>query len=74
MGILLLKVAQLAEEAHRSGNKADLATVMAKLKTFFTITGVLSLIGMVMAVVALAVAGGAMLMALRGGMGGAWGM
>jgi hypothetical protein len=76
MGVLLLKVASAAEEAHRGGNKADLATVMAKLKTYFTITGILALIGIVIAVIAFAVAGiYHLLMALRGGMGGgAWGM
>ena len=74
MGILLLKVAQSAEEAHRSGNRADFSTAMAKLKTYFTITGILALIGIVIAVIAFAVAGGAMLMALRGGMAGSWPM
>jgi ABC-type molybdate transport system permease subunit len=74
IGILLLKVASSVEAAQQNGDRAALMTGMAKLKTYFTITGILAIVGIVAAAIALVVAGGAMLMALRGGMGGAWGM
>jgi len=71
IGILLLKVGSSIEAAHQSGDRAALMTGMAKLKTCFIIYGILAIVGIVAAAITLVVAGGAMLMALRGGMGGA---
>ena len=57
MGLLLLKAASGSEMAQASGDKNALITVMSKLKTFFTIYGVLALIGLVAMVIALIVGG-----------------
>jgi hypothetical protein len=57
MGLLLLKAANGAEMAQASGDKSAIMTTMSKLKTFFTIYGVLALIGLIAMVIALIVGG-----------------
>jgi hypothetical protein len=57
VGILLLKVASTTESAQMSGSKDELITAMSKLKTVFTIYGILALIGIVFAVIAMIVFG-----------------
>jgi hypothetical protein len=73
MGILLLNAGKSVEAAHQSGNKGDFVIGMGKLKTFFTIYGILALIGIVLMIIVMAVAGGAMMNALRSGAFGARG-
>ena len=67
MGILLLNAGKGVETAFQSGNKADLTAGLGKLKTFFTIYGILALIGIVFMIIGLIVAGGALFAILRGG-------
>lgn len=57
VGILLLRVAATTESAQMSGSKDELITAMSKLKTVFTIYGILALIGIVFAVIAMIVFG-----------------
>ena len=57
VGILLLKVASTTESAQMSGSKDELITAMSKLKTVFTIYGILALIGIVFAVITMIVFG-----------------
>jgi hypothetical protein len=45
-GILLWGAASAIEDANRSGHKHDMTAAMDKLKTYFTIMGVLGLIGL----------------------------
>ena len=47
MGMLLLGSSKLVELAYQSNNEADLIEAQQKLKTFFTIQGVLALIGLI---------------------------
>lgn len=46
MGVLLYQAAGLADEAYRNGDSRQLTESLAKLKTYFTITGVLALLGL----------------------------
>jgi hypothetical protein len=57
VGLLLFKAAGSVELAATSGNKQALYEAMTKLKTYFTIYGVLALIGIVIAVVVMIVFG-----------------
>ncbi|MGD8700110.1 MAG: DUF5362 domain-containing protein [Gemmatimonadales bacterium] len=49
MGVLLYKASTSIESAFRDGDEAALMECFGKLKTFFTIQGVLALIGLVVA-------------------------
>jgi len=49
MGVLLYKASTSVETAFRDGDEAALIECFVKLKTFFTIQGVLALIGLVVA-------------------------
>ncbi len=49
MGFLLYKTASLVEVAYSSGEEAVLVESLSKLKTYFTITGIFALIGIVVA-------------------------
>jgi hypothetical protein len=68
MGILLFKSASAAEVALAAGDKRELHTALEKIKMYFTIQGILALIGLVFAIISFAVSGGAMLHAIRSGM------
>lgn len=57
VGVLLLKVASSTEVAQASGSKHELITAMWKLKTVFTIYGVLALIAILLMVIFLIVGG-----------------
>ena len=53
IGILLFQAATAVESTQASGSKMELYGAMSKLKTYFTIYGVLALIGIVVSIVAL---------------------
>ena len=53
IGVLLFQAAASAEAAQAGGNKMELYAALSKLKTYFTIYGVLALIGIVFFVIAL---------------------
>lgn len=57
MGLLLMKTATGVEAAQTGGDKNSLLTAMSKLKTFFTIQGILALIGIIFAVVTMIITG-----------------
>ena len=57
VGVLLLKAASGTELAQMSGSKHELIGVMSKLKTVFTIYGVLALIAILFMVIFLIVGG-----------------
>ncbi|MGD8515009.1 MAG: DUF5362 domain-containing protein [Granulosicoccaceae bacterium] len=46
MGVLLFQSASQVEQAYQSGDQMALHTSLSKLKTYFTIMGVLSLLGL----------------------------
>ena len=52
MGVLLFQSAGQIERAHTAGDEDALVTSLAKLKTYFTITGILTLIGICVFVLA----------------------
>ncbi|MBN2566317.1 MAG: DUF5362 domain-containing protein [Candidatus Eisenbacteria bacterium] len=60
IGIILFRAATAAETAQVSGSKAELYTALSKIKTYFTIYGVLALIGLIFAIIFLfaGIAGG----------------
>jgi len=51
LGVLLLRVASRTEQAYNIGNKQLLINAQNDLSTFFTIYGVLALIGIIMIVI-----------------------
>jgi hypothetical protein len=53
IGIILFRAATAAEMAHVSGSKQEFYTALSKLKTYFTIYGVLALVGIVVTIIAL---------------------
>lgn len=57
MGLLLMKTANGIEAAQAGGDKSALVTAMSKLKTFFTIQGILALIGIIFVVVTMIITG-----------------
>jgi len=56
-GVLLFQAAKAIEQAHEAEDEPALLTAMNKLKTYFTITGVLALIGLIFAAVTFFVGG-----------------
>jgi len=66
MGILLFKSASSIEQAYLGGRKDDLVLSLSKLKTYFTIMGVLTLVGLVLAVLGLVFGMFGALMGLQG--------
>ena len=68
MGILLFKAAGNMEVAELNGDRAQLIEGLNRLKTYFTINGILTLIVLVGMVIGLMVAG-ASIMALFSGLG-----
>ncbi len=57
VGILLIQSASAVEATQASGSKTELHAAMSKLKTYFTIYGVLALIGIIVTVIAIFVGG-----------------
>ena len=57
LGLVLFKAAASVELAATSGNKQALFEAMTKLKTYFTIYGVLALIGIIVTVIMMMVFG-----------------
>ena len=57
IGVLLFQVATAAESTQASGSKMELYGAMSKLKTYFTIYGVLALIGLVVSIIAIFIGG-----------------
>ena len=53
IGVLLYQSATILERAYRSGDKETYYHAMAKLRTYFMIQGILTLIGILIAAVAL---------------------
>ena len=53
IGVLLFQTASATEAAEVSGNKMELYAALAKLKTYFTIYGILALIGVIVFVIAM---------------------
>lgn len=57
IGVLLFQAATAAESTQASGSKMELYGAMSKLKTYFTIYGVLALIGLVVSIIAIFIGG-----------------
>jgi hypothetical protein len=68
MGILLFKAGAAIELAATSGSKPALYETMEKLKTYFTVQGILAVVGLVIAVIAMIVGLAAGLTGLLGNM------
>lgn len=69
MGVLLFQAASNIEQANAGGDKAALYTSLAKLKTYFTIMGVLILITLILGIVGFIFGiGGAMMAGMQGGL------
>lgn len=60
MGVLLFRAGNSIERARMSGEQSDLNYTLNSLKTFFTIQGVLALIGLIAVGIGLVIAGGAL--------------
>lgn len=56
LGVLLIQSANRISEAHLSGNRLALIKAQSHLGTYFTIYGVLALVGIIISIVALIVA------------------
>jgi hypothetical protein len=57
IGVILFRAATAVEAAQASGSKMELYTALSKLKTYFTIYGVLALIGIIVGVIAMFIGG-----------------
>ncbi len=64
MGVLLFQSAGAVERAHQSDDAAALMESLGKLKTYFTIMGVLTLIGLLLMVLAFFLGGTAAIMGM----------
>ena len=53
IGVLLLQSASAVEATQASGSRMELYGAMSKLKTYFTIYGVLALIGIIASIIAI---------------------
>lgn len=58
LGMLLLKAGKSMEAAGRTGDRAQFLTAQEKLKTFFTVNGILMLVGIILTTVMMLVFGG----------------
>jgi 1,4-dihydroxy-2-naphthoate octaprenyltransferase len=67
MGVLLFQSAKNIEQAQQNGTKDTFVVSQQKLKTFFTIAGILALIGIVAGLLVFLFGGVAALMGLGGG-------
>jgi 1,4-dihydroxy-2-naphthoate octaprenyltransferase len=70
MGVLLFQAANAIEEAQLSGQKEALVKSMDKIKTYFTVTGILTLIGLILGVLGFigGIMGGIMSAGMHNGM------
>ena len=66
IGVLLFQTASTVEAAQASGSKMELYGAMSKLKTYFTIYGVLALIGIIAGLIAIFTVGLASLIPFMG--------
>jgi ABC-type transport system involved in cytochrome c biogenesis permease subunit len=57
IGVILFRAATAAETAQVSGSKMELREALSKLKTYFTIYGVLALIGVIFFIFAMIIGG-----------------
>jgi len=64
-GVVLMQAAGASSRAFESGDAVEMTRAMAKLKTYFTIFGVLMLIGIILTVVGMIFGIGAGLMGLE---------
>ena len=69
LGVLLFQSASAVEGAHQMGDKRELHKSLSKVKTYFTIQGILALIGIVVAIISMIVMGTAGLMGALSSMG-----
>jgi hypothetical protein len=60
LGVLLFKAGSAVEGAQLNGDKAKLVESLEKLKTYFVINGVLTLIGLIGGILAVIMTGGAL--------------
>jgi hypothetical protein len=51
IGVVLLRAATSVETAQMGGSKAELTAALSKIKTYFTIYGVLALIGLIIGII-----------------------
>ncbi|NIA23934.1 MAG: hypothetical protein GWP04_00020 [Gammaproteobacteria bacterium] len=65
IGVLLWQSAGAAEDAHTTGNPDRFLVSQTKLKTLFTVYGVVALVGLIVGIIALIVLGGAIIAAVR---------
>jgi hypothetical protein len=72
LGILLFQTASSAEEAQINDSEDELLAALKRLKTYFTIMGVLTLIGLIFALLSLFLGIGGLM--LEGGEQMRWGM
>lgn len=61
VGIILMKAAGAVEIAHHSNDRTQFIACLCQLRTYFTLQGVLMLIGIIVGVIGFIIAGGAML-------------
>lgn len=67
LGILLFSAGSKIDAAYQAGSKADLVVSLGKLKTFFTIYGIMAIIGIALTVIMLLVWGAAISALIAGG-------
>lgn len=65
LGILLWQSAKALEDAHVTGDASRFVESQAKLRTFFTIYGVATLIGLILSIIVLIVGAGLLITAVR---------
>ena len=65
-GVVLMQAAGAVQRAHASGDPAEAGQAMGKLRVYFTIFGVLTLIGLVLMIVSLIFGIGAGMMGMGG--------
>ena len=53
MGVLLFQAASRAETAYSSGDEAALIEALSKIRTYFTIVGVMTMLGLLLTLVAI---------------------
>ena len=67
LGVLLWQSGNAVESAHETGDAASFLKSQDKLKTYFLITGIVSLIGIILAVIGILFFGAALVSAFRNG-------
>ncbi len=67
LGVLLWKAGNAVEAAHEAGDAAQFLDSQSKLKTYFMITGIVALIGIILSVLVILLFGAAFLAAYRNG-------